>query len=139
LEDKMTARKKTVSRKKTQKTAARRKAPRKQTPSRQRTALARLELELPPTFRAFERRVRTQLNHLERQVERAQVKYRRRAARLLREASHRLGHLEAQGERNWRKLSGRARRDSLSILRRLERAVEASGPRPAARRKKKAG
>ena len=89
--DQMTARKKAVSRTKTQKTAARRKAPRKRDPSRKQTALARLERELPPTFRDFERRVRTQLNHLEQQVERAQVKYRRRAARLLRESSHRLG------------------------------------------------
>ena len=38
---------------------------------------------------------------------------------------------------DWRKLSARARRESLSLLRRLERAVEASGPRSATRRKKK--
>ncbi len=133
----MATRKKAVNRTKTQKTAARRKAPRKRAPSRKGAALARLERELPPTFQDFERRVRSQLNHLERQVERAQVKYRRRAARLLRESSHRLGRLEALGERNWRKLSARARRESLSLLRRLERAVAASGPRSATRRKKK--
>ena len=78
-----------------------------------------------------------QLNQLERDVERAQARTRRQAARLLRDASHRLGHLEAQGERNWRKLNARARRETLAVLRRLERAVEQSG-RGGLRKKKTA-
>ncbi len=47
--------------------------------------------------------------------------------RLLREGSHRLGSLEALGERGWRELSERTRKEILNILRRLEHAVETAG------------
>jgi hypothetical protein len=71
--------------------------------------------------------MRRQLGLLERQVGRAQVRYRRQAARLLREASEELGRLEALGQRRWRTLDVRARR---RLLGRLESAV---GPAPGVR------
>ncbi len=78
--------------------AARKKATRKKPArprrGRQRGPLARLEQELPPTLREYTKQVRSQLNRLERMIEKAPVDARRRAARMLREASHRLGRLE---------------------------------------------
>ena len=69
-------------------------------------ALARIEQELPPNLREFSRQVRRGLSDLEKEVARAQANPRREATRLLREASHTLGRLEAEGERRFRKLAG---------------------------------
>ena len=129
---------KNVTRRKTaRKTAAQKKPSRKKSPSkksataiaRARTsaALDRLERELPPTLRDYSRRVRQQLGKLEREIDRTQARYRRQAVRVLREGSHRLGSLEALGERGWRELSERTRKEILNILRRLEHAVETAG------------
>jgi hypothetical protein len=46
-----------------------------------------------------------------------------RSTRLLREASHQLGRFEAEGELRWKRLTARARRDALKLLRRLEREI----------------
>ena len=114
--------------------AARKKGTRARTAARR--GLARLEKELPPTLQDYARQIRRRLNLLEREVEKAQVQARRRAARLLREASHHLGQLEARGEANWRKLARSAQREALRTLRRLEKAVSppARRRRPARRR-----
>jgi hypothetical protein len=98
--------------------------------------LARLEADLPPTLRDFSRRVRRGLVQLEKRIEKDGRDARRQGVRMLREASHRLGHLEAQGEREWRRQTLRARRATITLLRRLERAVEP--PRKARPRKKTA-
>jgi hypothetical protein len=134
----MAAQAKAKSKKGTRKKAARKKTGRAAASGRARTSAAfdRLEQELPATLRDFSRRARSQLSQLERQIEEAQTKYRRQAARLLREGSHRLGHLEAQGERSWRNLNTRARREILSVLRRIESFVETAETRKTPRRKK---
>jgi len=87
-------------------------------------AYKRLERELPPRLRDFSRRARRGLSSLERDIEKAEARTRRGAARLLREASHALGRFEAEGERRWRKLSAPARREAVRLLRRLERRFE---------------
>lgn len=118
--------------------AARKKAARKKaTRSTARTGRGRLGLgaalgriELPPTLRDYAQQVRSRLDRLERQITQAQVDVRRRAARLLREASHQLGRLEAEGEAGWRRLATPYRRQLVDLLRRLERAV---APQPARR------
>jgi hypothetical protein len=74
-------------------------------------------------LRQFAATTRARLQKLERQVERAQAGYRRRAAALLREASSELGRFEARGEQGWRKLDLRARRRVGALLRRLDLAV----------------
>ena len=106
--------------------------------ARTSAALDRLERELPPTLRDYSRRVRSQLGKLEQQIDRTQARYRRQAVRLLREGSHRLGGLEALGERGWRELSERARKEILNVLRRLERALETAGTQKPKLRKKAA-
>jgi hypothetical protein len=76
------------------------------------------------------------LGELEARIEKAGTAYRRRWTRLLREASHQLGRFEAEGELRWRRLTARARRDAVQLLRRLEREIGHDGrQRKAARRK----
>ncbi len=136
------AAKKDVTRKKTRrKTAAPKNTSRKKSTTalaRARTsaALDRLERELPPTLQDYSRRVRSQLGKLEREIYRTQARYRRQAVQLLREGSHRLGGLEALGERGWRNLSRRARKEILTVLRRLEHVVETAGTQKPKRRQK---
>ncbi len=99
-------------------TRTRSKAPRR--PARKSAAAS---AELPGRLRDFSKELRSQLLRVERELVSAQASYRRRAARLLREGSVELGRLEAKGEREWQRLSERARRDVLSILRRIEKLV----------------
>jgi hypothetical protein len=108
--------------------AARKKASRKKATRRKAglggglgAALGRLEL--PPTLRDYAKQVRGRLDRLEREISRASVDVRRRAARLLRDASHQLGRLEAEGEAGWRRLTSPYRRQLIDLLRRLEKAL----------------
>jgi hypothetical protein len=116
------ARKKTAAKKATRKKTAQ-KATR-----RRSSAGSRTEQEFPPTLGEFSRRVRRQLNALERNIEKTEWRYRRQTTRALRDASHQLGRFEAMGERAWKKLTAQARREVLGVLRRVEKAVE--GPKP---------
>ena len=101
-----------------------------------KSRLERLEADLSPTLRDFSRRVRRGLANLEKRIEQDGREARKRGARMLREASHQLGQLEARGEREWRRQSLRTRRATALMLRRLERAIEP--PRKARPRKKRA-
>lgn len=96
---------------------------RRRTTTRVSRSLARLEGDLPPTLAQFSRRVRRELTRLERQIVRARARYRGQGTRLLRDASHLLGQLEAEGEARWKKLTTRARADALRVLRRLEKEI----------------
>jgi hypothetical protein len=102
-------------------------------------ALTRAQRELPVDWTAFSRRARRGIAALERELSRAQANPRREAARLLREASHALGRLEAEGGRRWRQLAGPARQRALRLLRRLEGALakpaRARAPARATRRR----
>jgi hypothetical protein len=99
-----------------------------------RAALARIERELPRNLGDFRKLVSKQLNQLERQMEKTGQQTRRRAVRLLREASRELGRLDAHGERGWRQLAAPYRKELVSLLRRIEKAV---APKPAAPRAKR--
>jgi len=101
--------------------AARKKTTRKANRASARSALPRLEL--PRNLQDFRKRIETQLNALERDVARARTETRRRAARLLREASHQLGLLEAKGETGWRQLAESYRKELVRLLERIERAL----------------
>lgn len=102
------------------------------------TRLARLEGQLPPTLREFASVLRKRLDNLERDVTKAQLEARRRAARLLREASHQLGRLEVAGEAGWRKLGASYQKDLVALLKRLEKALVPPAARKPARKKKAA-
>lgn len=86
-------------------------------------SLDRLERQLPSTLREFAGELRKRLDRLERDAARAQIEARRRAARLLREASHQLGRLEVGGETAWRKLGASYQKDLIALLKRLEKAL----------------
>lgn len=92
-------------------------------------SIARLEGDLPPTLAQFSRRVRRELTRLERQIIRARTRYRGQGTRLLRDASHLLGQLEAEGEARWKRLTARARANALKVLRRLEREIAKTASR----------
>ncbi len=119
----MTARKKTG-----------RKQPARKARTRRSATLTRLEHELPPTLREYAKQVRRRLDQLEKQIEKAQVQARRRAARLLREASHELGKLHVGGEAGWRRQAASYRRELVALLRRLEKGVAPPAPRKPARK-----
>ncbi len=99
------------------------------------TRLARLEEQLPPTLREFASELRKRLDRLERDVTKAQLEARRRAATLLREASVQLGRLEVSGEAGWRKLGASYQKDLVALLKRLEKALAPLGARKPARKK----
>ncbi len=122
---------KKATRKTTARKASRKKAKGQGVPA----VLKRLEHELPPTLAQYSRRTRIQLTRLERQIEKAEVKARRRFTRVLRDASHRLGHYEALGEKQWKKLTTQARRDAVKVLQKLEKAVSPPPVRKKAKKK----
>jgi hypothetical protein len=115
--------------------AARKKSTRKATRAASaRRALTRLEL--PRNLQEFRKRIEAQLNALERDTARARTETRRRAARLIREASRQLGRLEAKGETGWRQLAESYRKELVRLLERIERAL---APKGASRTVRKSG
>lgn len=125
--------KKPAGRKSPRKAGGRKASARKSSARRKAGAGGRLgvalgRLDLPPTLRDYAKQVQKRLDRLERELTRTSTDVRRRAARLLREASHQLGRLEAKGEVGWRRLTAPYRRQLLDLLARLEKAV---APTPA--------
>lgn len=96
-----------------------------------RSAVARLQTELPSTLRGYTKEVRTRLTRLEGQVEKARAQASRRGTKLLREASEYLGRLEARGEKEFRKRRG----DAVKLLKKLEKAVQPPARKKPARKK----
>ena len=117
---KATSRKKTARKAPRKKASARKGARKKATPKRTQKSLA---TELPKSFAAFRREFNRDLTALEREVEAAGKATRRRLTRLVREASHQLGHLEAKGSSEWKKLSNQATRDVERTVRRVKKAL----------------
>lgn len=99
--------------------------------SRRANPLTRLEGQLPPTLREYAGELRKRLDRLERDVTRAQLEARRRAAKLLREASQQLGRLEVAGEAGWRKLGASYQKELVALLKRLEKALAPPARKPA--------
>lgn len=122
---KKATRKKTASRKK----ASKKKAPKKKTArgkkSAKRSALDFVGTELPKSLKALGRQVRRDLNAIEKQIEICGKDTRRSLARIVRDASHQLGALEARGEREWRSLSRKSKRDVERVIQRVRKAAGA--------------
>lgn len=96
------------------------------------STVARIESGLPKTLREYALNVRRELTRIERDVEKVTATTRKKGIKLLREASHELGRLEQQGEKAWQRLSLRYRRQAVTLLKQLEKAV---APPRAARKK----
>ena len=110
---KKTARKKTV----------RKKTARKKKAARKKKGVSLVGSELPKSLKAFGRQLRRDLTALEKQIEIASKDTRRSLARVVRDASHQLGALEARGERGWRARSRAAERDVERIVKRVKKAT----------------
>ena len=80
--------------------------------------------ELPNSLKALSRQLRRDLNAIEKQIETAGKETRRSLTRVVRDASHHLGTLEARGQKEWRKMSTRARSEVERTLKRVKRATQ---------------
>jgi hypothetical protein len=120
-----TTRKKATRKKATAKKTARKKGAKKT--SRKKTgritASDLLGAELPKSLKALSRQLRRDLNAIEKQIETARKETRRSLTRVVRDASHHLGTLEARGQKEWRKMSSRARSEVERTLKRVKRAT----------------
>ena len=83
-----------------------------------------LGAELPKSLKALSLQLRRDLNAIERQIETAGKETRRSLTRVVRDASHHLGALEARGQNEWRKMSTRARGEVERTLERVKRAAQ---------------
>lgn len=126
----MTARQTTARKKTTRKKATAAKATRKKTAKKtggkkigRIAASDLLGTELPKSLKALSRQLRRDLNAIEKQIETARVETRRSLTRIVRDASHHLGTLEARGQNEWRKMSARARSEVERTLARVKRAI----------------
>jgi len=122
---KKTTRKKAAPKKAVRKKAAKKtakKTGRKKT--RQIAASDLLGTELPKSLKALSRQLRRDLNAIEKQIETARKETRRSLTRVVRDASHHLGTLEARGQQEWRKMSSRARSEVERTLKRVKRATQ---------------
>lgn len=65
-------------------------------------------------------------SRFEREIEKAGVRYRAEAARLLRQCASELGRLERRGETTLHQLDAKARRRTLSVLADLQKTVQSA-------------
>lgn len=119
--------KKKATKKKATKKATNKKAARKTTAKKaaRRSRIDLIGSQLPNSLKAFGRQIRRDLVTLEKQLEVCGKDTRRSLARIVRDASHQLGVLEARGEREWRALSKNAKRDIEGVVKRIRKAVRA--------------
>jgi hypothetical protein len=117
---KKVARKKATTKKTTRKKAAKKTARKK---IGRIAASDVLGAELPKSLKALSRQLRRDLNAIEKQIETARKETRRSLTRVVRDASHHLGTLEARGQKEWRKMSSRARLEVERTLERVKRAT----------------
>ena len=118
---KKTTRKKATAKKTTQKKAA------KKTGQKKIGRIAASDLlgaELPKSLKALSLQLRRDLNAIEKQIETAGKETRRSLTRVVRDASHHLGTLEARGQKEWRKMSTRPRSEVERTLKRVKRATQ---------------
>ena len=122
----MAARKKTTRKKTTRKKTTRKKATRKTNRRKavRKKAAELLGEELPKSLKALSRQLRRDLNAIEKQIGTARVGTRRSLTRVIRDASHQLGALEARGQKEWRAMSTRARNEVQRTVRRVRRAAK---------------
>jgi hypothetical protein len=118
---KKTARKKVAAKKTTRKKAAKKTGGKK---TRRIAASDLLGAELPESLKALSRQLRRDLNAIEKQIVTARKETRRSLTRVVRDASHHLGTLEARGQKEWRKMSARARSEVERTVKRVKRAVQ---------------
>jgi len=124
------AAKKSSRKKKTAKKTARKKVARKKTtkkkPARRKkkTGAKALAGNLPKSLSAFSREFKRDLNAIEKEIESAGRDARRGLTRVMRDASHQLGVLEARGQKEWRKISKKVQSEIERTVKRVKRAAK---------------
>lgn len=118
---KKTTRKKATRKKVTRKTT-RKKTARKKTARKGAAAL--LGERLPASVSALTRELRKDLNSIEKEIQSAGKDARRGLTRVMRDASHQLGALEARGQKGWRTMSRKARGEVERIVKRVQQAAK---------------
>jgi hypothetical protein len=119
-------RKKTTRKKATRKPATRKKAARKTTRKKttRRRAADLLGERLPASVSALTKELRADLNAIEKEIQTAGKDARRGLTRVMRDASHQLGVLEARGQKGWRTMSRKARGEVERIVKRVRQAIQ---------------
>ncbi len=115
---------KATAKKATAKKTTRKKTAKKTTAKKKRriSAASLLGEELPKSLKALSTQLRRDLNAIEKQIESAGKDTRRSLTRVVRDASHHLGVLEARGQQEWRKMSTRARNEVERTIQRVRAA-----------------
>jgi hypothetical protein len=121
---KKTTRKKATTKKATKKAAKKTAKKTGQKKTRRISASSLLGEELPKSLKALSNQLRRDLNAIEKQIETAGKDTRRSLTRVVRDASHHLGALEARGQQEWRKMSTRARNEVERTVKRVRRAAQ---------------
>jgi hypothetical protein len=119
---KKAAKKKVAKKKGAKKRAAPKKKARKKK-AKKAIGASFIGVDLPKSLSAFGRQLRRDLNAIEKQIEIAGKDTRRSLTRIVRDASHQLGALEAKGEREWRNRSRAAEKDIAKITKRVRKAT----------------
>jgi hypothetical protein len=123
------AAKKASRKKATKKKAAKKKVTKKKTakkkPARSKSKAAQLTgSALPKSLSAFAREFRRDLNSIEKEIESASRDARRGLTRVMRDASHQLGVLEARGQKEWRAVSKKAQAEIQRTVTKVKRAAK---------------
>jgi len=118
---KKATRKKAGKRKAAKKKGGRKKAAKKRAKKKAAKRSLLGKADLPKTLKDFSKQLRKDMNGLEKQIEGARKDTRRKLTRAVRDASHQLGSLEARGQKEWRKLSKKARAEAQRTMKKLQR------------------
>jgi len=116
---KKSSKKKAAKKKGTKKKSAKKKTARK----KKKTTAKKLAGNLPKSLTAFGKELRRDLNAIEREIESAGRDARRGLTRVMRDASHQLGVLEARGQKEWRNISKKAQTEIERTVKRVKRAA----------------
>jgi uncharacterized alpha-E superfamily protein len=81
-------------------------------------------VKLPKSLAAFSRELKADLNALEKDLESAGHDARQHLTRVMGDASHQLGVLEARGQKQWASISKRAAAQVQETVDRVKQAVK---------------
>jgi predicted transcriptional regulator len=118
----MAARKK-AAKKAARKNSAKKKADKKKASRKKRRSARTFADDLPKSLKELSRRLQRDINALEKKILTAQKDTRKKLTRTLRDASHKLGDLEARGQKEWRAMSKKARAEVDRTVKRVRRAA----------------
>lgn len=121
---KKVAKKKATKKKATTTKVAKKKATKKVAKKKAVKAADILGTALPKSLKAFSAQMRRDLNALEKLLVGSRKETRRSLGRIIRDASHQLGKFEGQGEREWKKLNTRAKKETEALIKKVKKTLK---------------